>query len=123
MESLKAALERALKRRGIEGELKGWDAVREWPRVVGPRIASHTRAVRFHQGALEVQVEVFSEETLTGKRQLTSRAFLTFVAIDRDGQRIKVPPLLVENDEERRVCEEAHRRRDERLRRRDMAKG
>ena len=57
MESLKAALERALKQRGIEGELKGWDAVREWPRVVGPRIASRTRAVRFHQGALEVQVE------------------------------------------------------------------
>jgi acyl-CoA hydrolase len=73
--------------------------------------------------SLEVQVEVFSEETLTGKRQLTSRAFLTFVAIDRDGQRIKVPPLLVETDEERRVCEEANRRREQRLRRRDMAKG
>src|SRR5919205_4318725 len=45
--------------------------------------------------SLEVQVEVYSEETLTGKRQLTSRAFLTFVAIDRDGKRIPVPPLLV----------------------------
>ncbi len=57
MESLKSALERALKGRGLESELKGWDAVKEWPRIVGPRIASRTRAVRFHQGALEVHVE------------------------------------------------------------------
>ena len=65
--------------------------------------------------SLEVQVDVFSEETLTGKRQLTSRAFLTFVAIDRSGGRVAVPPLLVETEDERQVCEEAHTRRAERL--------
>jgi acyl-CoA hydrolase len=53
--------------------------------------------------SLEVQVDVFSEETLTGNRQLTSRAFLTFVAIARDGGRVPVPPLIVETEEERRV--------------------
>src|SRR5262249_16022317 len=68
--------------------------------------------------SLEVQVEVYSEETLTGRRQLTSRAFLTFVAIARDGGRVQVPPLLVDTDEERRVCDAAHARRAERLRRR-----
>jgi acyl-CoA hydrolase len=73
--------------------------------------------------SLEVQVDVYSEETLTGKRQLTSRAFLTFVAIDRDGPRVHVPPLLIETEDEKRICAEAHRRREERLRRRDMAKG
>src|SRR5215212_3556196 len=31
--------------------------------------------------SLEVQVDVFSEQTLTGERRQTSRAFLTFVAI------------------------------------------
>jgi acyl-CoA hydrolase len=67
--------------------------------------------------SLEVQVDVFSEETLTGTRQLTSRAFLTFVAIDRNGGRVAVPPLLVETEEERRVCEEAHARRVQRLKR------
>jgi acyl-CoA hydrolase len=67
--------------------------------------------------SLEVRVEVHSEETLTGRRQLTSRAFLTFVAIDRGGNRIKVPPLLVETDEERRECAAAALRRAERLRR------
>src|SRR5467141_4522817 len=67
--------------------------------------------------SLEVQVDVYSEETLTGQRRLTSRAFLTFVAIDRNGGRVRVPPLIVETEEERRVCEEAHARRVQRLER------
>src|SRR3977135_640751 len=69
--------------------------------------------------SLEVQVDVFSEETLTGRRQLTSRAFLTFVAIDRDGHRIPVPPLLIETEEERRVADAARLRRAERLKQRE----
>jgi acyl-CoA hydrolase len=72
--------------------------------------------------SLEVQVDVYSEETLTGKRQLTSRAFLTFVAIDRDGTRVQVPPLLVETEEEKRVCADAHQRREERLRKKAQAR-
>ena len=84
---------------------------------VGDMIILKSRVTCVFTTSLEVQVEVYSEETLTGRRQLTSRAFLTFVAIDRDGHRVKVPALLVETDEERRVCDEARRRREERLRR------
>jgi acyl-CoA hydrolase len=62
-------------------------------------------------------VDVFSEEILTGARRLTSRAFLTFVAIARDGTKVRVPPLLAETDEERQVCEAAHGRRALRLKR------
>jgi acyl-CoA hydrolase len=71
--------------------------------------------------SLEVQVDVFSEGTLTGIRQLTSRAFLTFVAISSDGVRVPVRPLLVDTDEERHVCEEAHARRQARLARKKSA--
>ena len=84
---------------------------------VGDLIILNSRVTCVFTTSLEVQVEVYSEETLTGRRQLTSRAFLTFVAIDRDGNRVKVPPLLVETDAERRVCEEAQERRAARLRR------
>src|SRR5262249_917325 len=73
--------------------------------------------------SLEVQVDVYSEETLTGTRQLTSTPYLTFVPIARARQRARVRPLLVEPEEERRVCEEAAARRALRLRRRDMANG
>jgi acyl-CoA hydrolase len=84
---------------------------------VGDLIILEARVTCAFTTSLEVRVDVFSEETLTGRRRMTSTAFLTFVAIDRDGAKIRVPPLLVETDEERRVCEEAHRRRTLRLQR------
>jgi acyl-CoA hydrolase len=85
------------------------------PIKVGDLIILKSHVTCAFTTSLEVQVDVFSEETLTGRRQLTSRAFLTFVAIDRDGQRVKIPPLLVETDEERAVCAEARARREARL--------
>ena len=90
---------------------------------VGDLIILKSRVTCAFTTSLEVQVDVFSEEILTGKRQLTSRAFLTFVAIDRDGAKVSVPPLVVESDEERRVCEEAQIRRAARLKRRNVAEG
>lgn len=71
--------------------------------------------------SLEARVDVYSEETLTGRRQLTSRAYLTFVAVTRDGAHVPVPPLILETDEERRVSGEAHARRAQRLRRKASA--
>ena len=65
--------------------------------------------------SLEVEVEVFSEETLTGVRRMTSRAYLTFVAIDREGQRLPIPGLLLESAEEKQRAMEAEVRRAERL--------
>jgi acyl-CoA hydrolase len=65
--------------------------------------------------SLEVEVEVFSEETLTGLRRMTSRAYLTFVATDREGARIKIPGLILETEEEKRRAAEAEVRRAERL--------
>src|SRR5262249_14402891 len=88
---------------------------------VGDLIILNARVTCTFTTSLEVQVDVFSEETLTGRRQLTSRAYLTFVAIARDGQRIPVPPLLLETDEEKRIAEEAHVRRRERLKSRLLA--
>ena len=84
---------------------------------VGDLIILKSRVTCAFTTSLEVQVDVYSEETLTGRRQLTSRAFLTFVAIDRDGTRLQVPPLLAETEEERRVCDAARTRRAARLRR------
>jgi acyl-CoA hydrolase len=89
------------------------------PIKVGDLIILKARVTCVFTTSLEVRVDVFSEETLTGRRLLTSRAYLTFVAIARDGQRVQVPPLVVETEEERRLCEEAHARRAERLKRRN----
>src|SRR5206468_7371601 len=85
------------------------------PIKVGDLIILKSHVTCTFTTSLEAQVDVYSEETLTGKRQLTSRAFLTFVAISQDGGRVQVPPLLVESDEDRRICEEARARRAARL--------
>jgi acyl-CoA hydrolase len=85
------------------------------PIKVGDLIILKARVTCTFRTSLEVQVDVFSEETLTGRQQLTSQAFLTFVAIAQDGTRIPVPPLAVETDDERRVVAQATARRQNRL--------
>ena len=85
------------------------------PIQVGDLIILRSRVTAVFKTSLEVEVEVFSEETLTGVRRLTSRAYLTFVSIDRSGGRVPIPGLILETAEEKRKAEEARARRAERL--------
>ena len=87
------------------------------PIKVGDIMMLKSRVTCTFNTSIEVQVEVFSEETLTGRRRLTSRAYVTFVTVDEDGKRRQVPPLLVETDEDRRLQREAQERRAARDRR------
>lgn len=91
------------------------------PIKVGDLIILEARVTCAFTTSLEVQVDVFSEESLTGRRRLTSQAFLTFVAIGAEGERVPVPPLVVETDEERQVSEAARLRRATRLERKAAA--
>jgi acyl-CoA hydrolase len=85
------------------------------PIKVGDLIILKSRVTAVWSTSLEVEVEVFSEETLTGLRGMTSIAYLTFVAIDRDGLRQPVPGLILETPEEKQKAEAANLRRAERL--------
>jgi acyl-CoA hydrolase len=85
------------------------------PIKVGDLIILRARVTAAWTTSLEVEVEVFSEEILTGVRRMTSRAYLTFVAIDREGHRLPVPSLILESDADRRKAAEAEVRRAERL--------
>jgi acyl-CoA hydrolase len=92
------------------------------PIKVGDLIILRARVTATWSTSLEAEVEVFSEEIPTAVRQLTSRAYLTFVTIDTEGKRVPVPPLLLETAEERQKAAEAEVRRAERLRaRRELA--
>ena len=81
------------------------------PIKVGDMIILKSSVTAAFKTSLEVEVEVFSEETLTGVRKKTSHAYLTFVTVDR----APVPPLLLETDEDRRRAAEAEVRRQARL--------
>ena len=85
------------------------------PIRVGDMIILKSRVTCTFRTSLEVEVEVFSEEILTGRRTLTSRAYLTFVSIDSEGRPQQVAPLVVETPEDEARCRDAHARRAERL--------
>jgi len=86
------------------------------PIKVGDLIILRSRVTATWSTSLEAEVEVFSEETLTGLRRMTSVAYLTFVAVDRDNRRIPIPSVMLETDDEKRRAAEANQRRAERLR-------
>ena len=85
------------------------------PIKVGDLIILKAQVTAAWKTSLEVEVEVFSEEILTGVRRMTSRAYLTFVAIDQAGGRVPIPPLILETEEEERRAAEAQVRRAQRL--------
>ena len=85
------------------------------PIKVGDLIILRACVTAVWSTSLEVEVEVFSEETLTGRQRMTSRAYLTFVATDREGSRVKIPGLILDTDEERRRAAAAEIRRAHRL--------
>jgi acyl-CoA hydrolase len=65
--------------------------------------------------SLEVGVDVFSEDPLTGDRHHTTTAYLTFVALDAHGRPAPMPPLLCETPEEKAREADAKARREARL--------
>jgi acyl-CoA hydrolase len=85
------------------------------PVKVGQLLLLEACVTRAFTTSMEVEVQVFSEDPLTGERRQTSDAFLTFVAIDPSGRPTEVPPVLPETDEERQRFESALARRGRRL--------
>ena len=83
---------------------------------LGEIVMLKSQVNRVFHTSMEVGVEVYSENVLTGERKHTTSAYVTFVAIDEKTRLPKaVPPLLVETQEEKRRYEEAAERRKTRL--------
>ena len=87
------------------------------PIKVGDLIILKSRVTCVFNTSLEVEVEVFSEQIQSGERKLTSKAYLTFVSLDKDGKPKSVPPLAVETPDDEERCRAAQARRAERLKR------
>lgn len=91
---------------------------------LGEIVMLRSQVNRVFNTSLEIGVEVFSENLLTGERKHTTSAYVTFVAIDEVTKQPKtVRPLLVRTAEERRRWREAAERRKFRLKHRGRANG
>ena len=65
--------------------------------------------------SMEVGVEVYSENGLTGERVHTSSAILTYVAVDPAGRPVPIPKLILADEEEKKRHQEALARKQKRL--------
>jgi acyl-CoA hydrolase len=92
------------------------------PVHIGQLIILRSSVNRAFHTSMEVGVKVLVEDLLTGERRHTCSAYLTFVAIDKEGKRVAVPPVVAESDDEIRRYEEAGRRREYRLNLRSRAR-
>lgn len=61
--------------------------------------------------SMEVGVRVEAEDIASGVLEHTNSAYLTLVAVDERGRPVAVPPLLMEDDVDRRREREAQMRR------------
>lgn len=93
------------------------------PIQIGQLVLLRSSVNRAFHTSMEVGVKVLVEDVLTGERKHTCSAYLTFVAIDREGNRVAVPPVIPETQEEKRRYEEAGQRRSYRLELRNRARG
>lgn len=89
------------------------------PIKVGMAVTLRARVIAAFNTSMEVGVSVHSEHPVTGERQLTTSALLTFVALDKDGGKLPVPPLRSETEAERAAASDATDRRAERLNRKE----
>ena len=62
--------------------------------------------------SMEVGVRIDTENRKTGELKHTASAYLTFVALDENGNTIQVPQVLPENDDEIRRFKEGKQRYD-----------
>ncbi len=73
---------------------------------------------RVFKTSMEVGVKVLSENLLTGEIRHANSAYLTFVALDVNGNPIPVSQISTDTEEERRHFNDALKRREQRLSRR-----
>lgn len=91
------------------------------PIHIGELIVLRSSVNRVFRTSMEIGVRVEVENLLTGDIRHTSSAYLTFVAVDSKGQRIPIPAVIPETQEQKRRYEEADQRRSYRLALRDKA--
>lgn len=86
------------------------------PVHVGDVVVLHAQVNFAGRTSMEVGCRVETEDMRTGSRRYTTKAYLTFVAVDAAGHPREIQPLALESDDDHRRHADAQARRAERLR-------
>jgi acyl-CoA hydrolase len=82
------------------------------PVHVGDLVILRASVNRVFRTSMEIGVKAWVENYLVDDCKHVSSAYLTFVAVDKAGNHVPVPPVIPETDEQRRRFEDAGRRRE-----------
>jgi len=92
------------------------------PIRIGQLVVLRSSVNRVFNSSMEVGVKVLVEDLMTGEQAHVSSAYLTFVALDREGHRVNhLPQVVPETPEEIRRFAAAGVRREYRLKTRASA--
>lgn len=82
---------------------------------LGDVITIEAQVTRAFTTSMEVRLSVWAENIPSGSRVKSNEAYYTFVALDQNGEIIKVPAIDPETEEEQKLYDGALRRRQLRL--------
>ncbi len=85
------------------------------PIKIGNIVHIEAKVSRAFNTSMEVHLRVWGEDSLHQYRYESNEAYFTFVALDPNGKPRKVPELIPETEEEKRLYDGALRRRQVRL--------
>ena len=82
------------------------------PVRVGDLVILRSSVNRVFKTSMETGVKVFVENYIADTAQHVASAYLTFVAIDAQGNHLKVPAVIPESEDQQRRYDDAGRRRE-----------
>jgi len=85
------------------------------PVKLGDVITIEAQVTRAFNTSVEVRLEIWAQNIPSGTRVKSNEAFYTFVAIDKENNKVAVPKLVPETEEEQKLYNEAQQRRELRL--------
>ena len=92
------------------------------PVYVGNALVVNARLNYASRSSMEIEIRVEAEDMTKNTRTLTGTAFVTVVALDKDGKPTTVPELILETEEDKRKFAEGKARMEQRAREHELAK-
>jgi acyl-CoA hydrolase len=86
-----------------------------YPVFIGDLVTLKASLNMVARSSMEVGVRIETENLFTGEVRHTASAYLTFVALDRNGRPTPVQPLILETEDDKRRNRQAMERREVRL--------
>lgn len=94
-----------------------------YPVYVGDLVTLTASLNMVGRTSMDIGVRVESEKMISGESHHTASAYLTFVALNKDGKALEVPPLILESEAEKRRHKDAQQRSKQRYHERQQQQG